>query len=69
MTRPAIRVEGLSKEYVLGGEATQQKTFREMLAGAAREPIKRLKMAMAQLERLVLRLRILDEGSIGNFLL
>jgi lipopolysaccharide transport system ATP-binding protein len=43
MTRPAIKVEGLSKEYMLGGEATQQKTFREMLAGAAKEPLRRLK--------------------------
>jgi len=39
----AIKVEGLSKEYVLGGEAGKQRTFREMLMGAVTEPIKRLK--------------------------
>lgn len=43
MTRLAIKVEGLSKEYVLGGEATEQKTFREMIMGAVTEPVKRLK--------------------------
>ena len=43
MTRLAIKVEGLSKEYVLGGEATLQRTFREMIMGAVTEPMKRLK--------------------------
>ena len=43
MTRLAIKVEGLSKEYVLGGEVTEQMTFREMLMGAVTEPMKRLR--------------------------
>ena len=43
MTRLAIKVEGLSKEYVLGGEVTEQMTFREILMGAVTEPMKRLR--------------------------
>lgn len=42
---------------------------RQSLETVTEEPLKRLKMAQAQIERLVLRLRILDDGSIGNFLL
>jgi len=42
MSRLAIEVENISKQYVLGSEASGQKTFREMLSGAIKEPIKRL---------------------------
>jgi len=42
---------------------------RQSLETVTEEPIKRLKMAQAQVERLVIRLRILDDGSIGNSLL
>jgi len=40
---PAIIVENLSKQYVLGGEVDQSKTFREMLVGAFKQPVQRLK--------------------------
>ncbi len=43
MTLPAITVKNLSKQYVLGGEVDHQKTFREMLTGLAREPLRRLR--------------------------
>lgn len=43
MPSPAIIVENLSKQYVLGGEVDQTQTFRDMLTGAFKQPIKRLK--------------------------
>ena len=43
MVEPAITVKNLSKQYVLGGEVDHQKTFREMLTGLAREPLRRLR--------------------------
>jgi lipopolysaccharide transport system ATP-binding protein len=43
LSYPAIKVRNLSKEYVLGGEVDQQKNFREMLTGLAKEPLRRLR--------------------------
>ena len=42
MPRPAIRIEGLSKEYLLGGHPRGYQTFREVLTSAATRPLKRL---------------------------
>ena len=43
MDRPVIRVNSLSKKYVLGGEINRQETFREMLANLAKSPFRRLR--------------------------
>ncbi|RUM36872.1 MAG: ABC transporter ATP-binding protein [Desulfobulbus sp.] len=43
MNEPAITVNNLSKQYVLGGEVDPHKTFREMLTGLVREPLHRLR--------------------------
>ncbi len=40
---PAIIVENLSKQYVLGGEVDQTQTFRDMLTGIFKQPVQRLK--------------------------
>jgi len=42
---PAIRVEGLGKEYAIGARQRMQETFREMLAGALAAPFRRLARA------------------------
>jgi len=42
---------------------------RQSLGAGTEDTIERLKRAKAQVERLVVRLRILDEGNIGNFLI
>ncbi len=39
---PAVRVEGLSKEYVIGGRAQRSRTIREALSGALAPPFRRL---------------------------
>lgn len=41
MSRPAIRVEGLWKEYLIGGKPVGQ-TFREAVVGALDAPLRRL---------------------------
>jgi lipopolysaccharide transport system ATP-binding protein len=41
MSRPAIRVEGLSKEYRIGARERGQETFREMLTSALTAPLRR----------------------------
>lgn len=38
-----IRVEGLGKEYILGGAEQSGQTFREMLVGAFKSPFKKLR--------------------------
>lgn len=40
---PAIRVEGLGKEYVIGSRERVPHTFREMLGGALSAPLRRLR--------------------------
>ena len=42
MTQPAIRVEGLSKEYVIGGSESFGLTFRESVMEAVKAPLRRL---------------------------
>ena len=51
MSSPVIIIENLSKEYVLGGEVTEQRTFREMLMGAVTEPMKRLRRLQGRSEQ------------------
>jgi len=43
MSGAAIRVESLSKQYVLGAEVDQNQTFGELIAGAFAQPLKRLR--------------------------
>lgn len=43
MTQPAIKVQGLSKEYIIGRQQKGQETFREMVAGAVAAPFQRLR--------------------------
>ncbi len=43
MSSLAIRAEGLSKQYCLGQREQAGRTFREMLAGAVRSPLQRLR--------------------------
>ena len=43
MKGAAIRVEGLGKEYMLGGAETHHETFREMLVGTFSAPLKKLR--------------------------
>ncbi|MGH8131316.1 MAG: ABC transporter ATP-binding protein [Steroidobacteraceae bacterium] len=43
MTRPAIRIVNLSKEYRIGAREGAQESFREMLAGALTAPFRRLR--------------------------
>jgi lipopolysaccharide transport system ATP-binding protein len=40
---PAVRVQGISKEYVLGGPERGQETFKEMAAGALMAPYRRFR--------------------------
>jgi lipopolysaccharide transport system ATP-binding protein len=40
---PAVKVEGISKEYILGGPERGQETFKEMLAGALLAPYRRFR--------------------------
>jgi len=43
MTHPAIKVEGLSKEYIVGHTQEQHGTFYDLLASTLRAPLKRLR--------------------------
>lgn len=43
MTRPAIKVTSLSKEYRIGAREQGQESFREMLTGAVTAPFRRLR--------------------------
>jgi hypothetical protein len=43
MTHPAIKVEGLWKEYVVGSAEQRNTTFYDMLASAFRSPLRRLR--------------------------
>lgn len=43
MSRSVITVEGLSKEYVIGGRENARETFREMLLSAAAAPFRRFR--------------------------
>ena len=43
MDRPVIRVNSLSKKYVLGSEMDRNDTFREMLVNLARSPFQRFR--------------------------
>jgi lipopolysaccharide transport system ATP-binding protein len=43
MNNTVIRVEALSKRYVLGGEVDQGQTFRELVTGAFTQPLQRLR--------------------------
>lgn len=45
---PAIRVEGLGKEYVIGSRESVPRTFREMLGGAFSAPLRRLRRLRGQ---------------------
>jgi lipopolysaccharide transport system ATP-binding protein len=42
-SRPAIKVQGLSKEYRIGALERGQESFREMLTGALTAPLRRLR--------------------------
>ncbi|RBP49175.1 ABC transporter ATP-binding protein [Arenicella xantha] len=39
----AVQVEGISKQYLLGSEVVVDQSFREMLLGAIRNPLRRIK--------------------------
>jgi lipopolysaccharide transport system ATP-binding protein len=43
MTRTAISVESIGKEYIIGERDVNRRTFREMLASAASAPFRRLR--------------------------
>lgn len=43
MTQPAIKVEGLSKEYIVGHAREQHGTFYDLLASTLKAPLKRLR--------------------------
>jgi lipopolysaccharide transport system ATP-binding protein len=43
MTQPAIKVEGLSKEYIVGHAQEQHGTFYDLLASTLKAPLKRLR--------------------------
>jgi ABC-type polysaccharide/polyol phosphate transport system ATPase subunit len=43
MSSPIIQVEGLGKQYIIGGQAPQGETFREMLTGVLAAPFRRLR--------------------------
>lgn len=43
MTKYAIQVEDLSKEYIIGGAEQRHDSFREMLTGALTAPIRKLR--------------------------
>lgn len=43
MTNYAIQVQGLGKEYIIGGAEQRHDTFREMLTGALISPIRKLR--------------------------
>ena len=43
MSSPIISVEGLGKEYVIGGRERGSETFREMLTSSLGVPFKRLR--------------------------
>src|SRR6476620_6233602 len=48
MSRSVIRVENLGKEYVIGGRANGDATFREMVTSAAAAPFRRLRQLRGQ---------------------
>ncbi len=43
MSKYAIQVEGLGKEYIIGGAEQRHETFREMLTGALTSPLRKLR--------------------------
>ena len=43
MPHPAIKVEGLWKEYIVGSAQQRHTTFYDMLASAVQTPLKRLR--------------------------
>ena len=43
MTDYAIRVEGLGKEYVIGGQEEVYRTFRKSVSAALTAPLRRLR--------------------------
>lgn len=43
MSAPAIKVQGLSKEYIIGRQQKGQETFREMIVAAVAAPFQRLR--------------------------
>lgn len=43
MTEPAIHIEGLGKEYVIGGAESYQETFREMMASTLTAPFRKFR--------------------------
>ena len=47
MAQPVIRVEGLGKEYVIGGREAGRETFREMLTSSFMAPIRRFRRHQA----------------------
>jgi lipopolysaccharide transport system ATP-binding protein len=59
MGRPTVRVEGIGKEYVIGGRESGPETFREMLASATTAPLRRWRRlgGMAPLEERIWALR------------
>jgi hypothetical protein len=48
MSSTVIKVEGLGKEYVIGGCDRSDETLREMLASSLSAPIRRLGRAASQ---------------------
>lgn len=53
-------------KYIDDVLASQLNGIRHSLDSGTEEPIKRLKLSIDQVDRLVLRLRMLAEGNMGN---
>jgi len=43
MSQPAIRVENLSKQYMIGASEDDYKTFREALSDLVTAPVRRMR--------------------------
>ena len=50
MSAPIIKVEGLGKEYVIGGREKANETFRDMLSSSLAAPFRRFRKLSGQVE-------------------
>src|SRR5262245_43612082 len=50
MSAPIIRIEGLGKEYVIGGREKVNETFREMVVSSLTAPVRRFRKLSGQVE-------------------
>ncbi len=50
MSEPVIKVEGLGKEYVIGGREKAHETFRDMLGSSLAAPLRRFRRLSGQVE-------------------